>query len=417
MTVWPIKPLSEACTIKPPKAQVSKLLANDDLVSFAPMEDLGIGSKHLRPQQTRCLGDVKGSYTYFADGDVILAKITPCFENGKLGIARDLVNGVGFGSSEYIVLRPSEELTAEYLYYYLSRPVFLEEGERSMTGAVGHKRVSKEFIERYPIPVPAIREQRRIVAILDEAFEAVGIAKANAERNLQNARKLYEQAHQAAFASLGGLAAPRRLGDLADFRNGINFTKQSKGRSVPIIGVKDFQNHFWAPLDYLERVTLDGDLSAADTVSEGDILAVRSNGNPELIGRCILVGEQTEPVTHSGFTIRIRLHSTAAMPAYVCQFMKSSAVRRALVDGGNGLNIKSLNQGMLSDIVVPLPPIAQQHEVAAKIDAVALETTRLSDVVTRKRAALDELKRSLLHRAFAGQLTTKTTDQQLAEVA
>ena len=70
------------------------------------MEDLGIDQKFLVSTQTRPLTDVAGSYTYFADGDVLLAKITPCFENGKLGIAADLTNGIGFGSSEYIVFRP-----------------------------------------------------------------------------------------------------------------------------------------------------------------------------------------------------------------------------------------------------------------------------------------------------------------------
>jgi type I restriction enzyme S subunit len=147
MAHWKVKPLGEVCTIKPPKGEARARLADDDEVSFVPMEDLGIGVKYLQPLRTRRLGEVGGSYTYFADGDVLLAKITPCFENGKLGIARGLTNGVGFGSSEYIVLRPTPALNAEFLYYYLARPAFLEEGARTMTGAVGHKRVTKEFVE------------------------------------------------------------------------------------------------------------------------------------------------------------------------------------------------------------------------------------------------------------------------------
>jgi len=123
MAGWETKPLGEVCTIKPPKAEAKKKLTGTDEVSFAPMEDLGIGVKYLQPRRTRRLDDVSGSYTYFAEGDVLLAKITPCFENGKLGVARGLTNGVGFGSSEYIVLRPEPELNAEFLYYYLARPI------------------------------------------------------------------------------------------------------------------------------------------------------------------------------------------------------------------------------------------------------------------------------------------------------
>jgi type I restriction enzyme S subunit len=189
---WEAKPLGEVCTIKPPKAEARTKLAGADEVSFAPMEDLGIGVKYLQPHRTRHLDEVSGSYTYFSDGDVLLAKITPCFENGKLGVARSLMNGVGFGSSEYIVLRPAPTLDAEFLYYYLARPTFLEEGARTMTGAVGHKRVTKEFVESYQIPLPPVAEQRRIVAILDEAFEGIATAKDNAEKNLQNARELFD---------------------------------------------------------------------------------------------------------------------------------------------------------------------------------------------------------------------------------
>lgn len=130
-------------------------------------------------------------------------KITPCFENGKLGIAEKLTNGIGFGSSEYIVFRPDKTLSKEWLYYYLSRESFRVEGAARMAGAVGHKRVSKEFIESYPIPVPPLPVQKRIVGILDEAFEGIATAKANAEENLQNARALFESQVEAIFSERG----------------------------------------------------------------------------------------------------------------------------------------------------------------------------------------------------------------------
>src|SRR6185369_13217197 len=120
---------------------------------------------------------------------------------------------------------------------------------------------------------PNLKEQRRIVGILNEAFEGMAIARANAEKNLQNARELFEAHHSSVFSRVRKESVNRSLGEIATFRNGINYTKQSKGSSVPIIGVKDFQNHFWVPSDGLDSVTLDGDLSDADTVAEGDILS------------------------------------------------------------------------------------------------------------------------------------------------
>jgi type I restriction enzyme S subunit len=118
---WQTKTLCEVCEIRPPKSEARKRLAADAPVSFLPMEDLGIDKKFVQAAQTKPLSAVQGSYTYFADGDVLLAKITPCFENGKLGIAEELTNGIGFGSSEYIVFRPDKTISKEWLYYYLSR--------------------------------------------------------------------------------------------------------------------------------------------------------------------------------------------------------------------------------------------------------------------------------------------------------
>ena len=167
------------------------------------MEDLGIDRKFLVPRGTKPLRSVSGSYTYFASGDVLLAKITPCFENGKLGIANGLENSIGFGSSEFIVLRPKASLDKEFLYYYLLRPDFRAEGAERMGGAVGQQRVPKEFIEKYPVPLPPIQEQKRIVATLDKAFAAIATAKANTEKNLQNARALFDSQLETLFRERG----------------------------------------------------------------------------------------------------------------------------------------------------------------------------------------------------------------------
>ena len=116
---WKTKPLSEICQIRPQKKTAKERLSGNELVSFLPMEDMGIGTKFVKATKTRPLSAVDGSYTYFSNGDVLLAKITPCFENGKLGIATGLTNEIGFGSSEYIVFRPDQRLDSEWLYYFL----------------------------------------------------------------------------------------------------------------------------------------------------------------------------------------------------------------------------------------------------------------------------------------------------------
>jgi type I restriction enzyme, S subunit len=175
-------------------------------------------------------------YTYFADGDVLLAKITPCFENGKLGIARNLTNGIGFGSSEYIVFRPNNGLSSEYLYYFLSQSEFRAEGKRSMTGAVGHKRVSKEFIERCRIPLAPLAEQQRIVAILDEAFAGLATATTNAEKNLKNARELFDGYIESVFSSGGERWVNKTVAEVADHCLGKMLDKnKNRGQLKPYL--------------------------------------------------------------------------------------------------------------------------------------------------------------------------------------
>jgi type I restriction enzyme S subunit len=178
---WEEKRLIDVFEIKPPKNEAKQKLKESDLVSFLPMEDLNILANDIKVTRERQLKDVIGSYTYFADNDVLLAKITPCFENGKIGIARGLKNGIGFGSSEYIVFRSNGEVLPEFLYYFLSRNRFREEGKVRMTGAVGHKRVSKDFIEEYLIPFPKTKEQKMIL----KKFDTLSIETKELERLYQ----------------------------------------------------------------------------------------------------------------------------------------------------------------------------------------------------------------------------------------
>jgi type I restriction enzyme S subunit len=254
------------------------------------------------------------------------------------------------------------------------------------------------------ISVPPLLEQRRIVAILDEAFDGIATAKANAEKNLQNARALFESQLESIFVGQDRNWVKRSLGALASFRNGINYTKDSKGEKVKIVGVKDFQKNFWLPSENLDTVMVDGELNELDILKDEDILAVRSNGNPELIGRCILARDISEKISHSGFTIRIRLSSSEVLPQYLCYLMKRPSSRKRLTDSGTGTNIKSLNQQTLSSLIIPFPPIHEQKEIVTKLESLSNETQRLESVYRRKLAALDELKKSLLHKAFAGEL-------------
>jgi len=164
---WPVVALGEVCAVNPKKAELNGTPL-DTPVSFVPMADLNENQMDFVPQSEKPLGDVIKGYTYFRDNDVLLAKVTPCFENGKAGIAGGLKNGIGFGSSEYIVLGASEMVLPIWVYLNVTSPMFREEGTRRMTGTGGLQRVPVDFVATYPIPVPSIAVQQQIVRQIEQ---------------------------------------------------------------------------------------------------------------------------------------------------------------------------------------------------------------------------------------------------------
>jgi type I restriction enzyme S subunit len=274
-TNWQIKKIDEVCILRPQKSEIK--LTKDDLVSFVPMEDMKVFSKDLNLHTDRKLSEVRDGYTYFANEDVLLAKITPCFENGKLGIARGLKNGIGFGSSEYFVFRSKGEILPDYLYYILSSDNFRDQGIKLMSGAVGHKRVPKEYVENFKISFPPIPEQKRIVKILDEAFEKLEKAKENTEKNLQNSKELFESYLNDIFSNPKKDWEEKTLGDICVFENGDrgkNYPAKSKLHleGIPFVTAGNIDNHdiVLGGKNYLSEKQYD--LLSRGKFSRGDIL-------------------------------------------------------------------------------------------------------------------------------------------------
>lgn len=163
---WEVKRLRYVAELNPSKTEVRTLPAERS-VSFIPMEAIGEDGS-LSLVQTRQIGEVLAGYTYVREGDVTIAKITPCFENGKGAVMRGLQNHVGFGTTELIVMRPQSSLTtSEYLYRVVSSEPFRVLGESSMYGAGGQKRVPDDFVRNFKIAWPPYKEQVEIQAFLD----------------------------------------------------------------------------------------------------------------------------------------------------------------------------------------------------------------------------------------------------------
>ncbi len=403
---WDVRSLSEVCTIKPPKAEARSKLPDTAPVSFVPMEDLGVGAKSLIPSRTRALGEVSGSYTYFADGDVLLAKITPCFENGKLGVARGLVNGIGFGSSEFIVLRPGPELEAEFLYYYLARASFVQEGARSMTGAVGHKRVAKEFIEAYPVPLPSRSEQRRIVAILDEAFEGIATAKTHAARNLRNAREAFNSSLDRALSLKGPGYVETTLGNEAEVLAGYAFPSKgyvAASKGVRLLRGDNIMQGYLRWEDAKAWPATDCAAYERFVLRAGDVVLAMDRPWVKAGLKRAQLGAEDLPSLLLQRTARLRPRGRM-MENFLFRLTGSDSFSRHLLSLQTGIGVPHISGKQIESYRFALPPMDVQRNIALELDEMDHESLRLADNYQRKLDALDELKQSLLHQAFRGNL-------------
>jgi len=347
-----------------------------------------------------------GSYTYFAEGDVLLAKITPCFENGKLGIAKNLVNKIGFGSSEYLVFRPTDVLSNEFLYYFLSRDVFREEGAKRMSGAVGHKRVSKEFIENTTIPIPPLPEQLRIVSILDEAFEGIATAVANAEKNLTNAREVFDSYLNSIFRTHVAGWRETTLGNEIDLLAGFAFKSNQYSDSPNDVRLLRGDNIIQGTLrweDAKRWPASDAETYKRYELAVGDVVLAMDRPWVNAGLKRAQITCDDLPCLLVQRTARLRGNNKIDN-GFLVHLINSRAFINHILGAQTGIGVPHISSQQIKDFPFSIPAFDKQVEIATKLHALANDMKRLENIYQQKLNALAELKKSILHQAFTGQL-------------
>ncbi len=193
---WAEVTLPEISDINPSKPPRDALPARA-LVTFVPMPAVDAELGAITRPESRPFAQVRKGFTAFRDDDVIMAKITPCMENGKAAVARSLQNGVGFGSTEFHVLRPNGAVLPDFLYHFIRRESYRKEAESEMTGSVGQKRVPSDFLKKTSIALPPLPEQARIIAKVDELL----LQSRSAQAHLSKAPKILKAFRQSVLAA------------------------------------------------------------------------------------------------------------------------------------------------------------------------------------------------------------------------
>jgi type I restriction enzyme S subunit len=276
-----------------------------------------------------------------------------------------------------------------------------EEIEQQVSGAVGLVHITKEKLNEFTIPLPSMKEQERIVGILDEAFAGIATAKANAEKNLQNARALFESHLQSIFTRRGDGWVDRQLASLC--------TEITVGHVGPMKteyrthGVPFLRSQNIRPFD----VSMDNVMFVDETfhralkksrLRPGDLAIVRT-GYP---GTAAVIPPELPDANCSDLVI-VRPGDTVS-PHFLAAFFNSAFGKQMVLGKLVGAAQKHFNVTAAKEVVLHVPPLSEQREIVRAVDLLRTETQRLESLYQRKLAALDALKQSLLHQAFSGQL-------------
>lgn len=456
---WCYVPLSEVVSINP---GVEKSRLNDeDELPFVPMPAVEAETGRIDTSERRPFSEVKTGFTSFSSGDVLFAKITPCMENGKMAVVPSLPSGVGFGSTEFHVLRPSGAIDGQLLYYFVSSSHVRHEAQHQMTGAVGQKRVPKRYLETKELPLPPLNEQRRIV----DKIESLFVQLDHGEASLRDVQKLLARYRQSVLkaAVTGQLTADWRAENAGRLESGRDLLErtlqarrenwQGRGRykepAAP--DTSDLpelpEGWVWASFEQLFDVYGGATPSRKDSKNwNGDIPWVSSGE----VAFCRIKNTE-EKITEAGYqSCSTKLHpegtvllamigegktrgQAAILDIPACNNQNSAAIRvsesgipcdyvyyylmgryQESRKAGQGGNQPALNGSKVKSFVMPLPSIDEMREIATRVDEAFYTSEALATWCETELTRSAALRQSILKDAFAGKLVPQDPDDEPA---
>lgn len=434
---WALACISDLADINPKQDFDDHLPAG-----FVPMSHAPTNFRDKLRFEERNWGEIKKAYTNFKDGDVIFAKVTPCFENGKAALVEEMPSGIAAGSSEFYVLRPSSpEVSAKYLLALVKSRGFMREGAENMTGAVGLRRVPKKFVESYPVLVPPAAEQTRIAQKLDELLAQVDTLKARIDA-IPALLKRFRQSVLAAAVS-GRLTEEWRGG--ADScpltQPPLVFFERDQG-SIP----NDWRWSMLVKLAVLEsghtpRKSISAywengdvpwislqDIRAADgkeifeTKHMPTMLGIENSSARLLPAETVCFSRDISVgfVTIMGRSMATTQHfanwvcKDELLPKYLMYaFM---AGREHLLRSGQGSTVKTIYMPALKELRLLLPPLAEQTEIVRRVEQLFAFADQLEAKVASAKSRIDHLTQSILTKAFRGELVPQDPNDEPASV-
>ena len=413
---WEVKRLRFTVNLNPVKSELD--IPEDTLVSFIPMEAVNF-DKNLTLTEERNLDEVYKGYTYFKNGDVVLAKITPCFENGKSAIAQNLKNGIAFGTTELHVLRSQDSINNHFLYYLIKSDSFMKIGESEMYGAGGQKRVPEEFIKNFLISLPPYYEQTAIAHYLDSKLSEIDALIDKQQTLLE---KLAEQRTAViTHAVTKGLnpAAPMKksgvewLGDVPahwDVKKFKHLCKIITGYTPSKNNDENYdENGFlWVKPDNLNDFK-----EISDTKEKISVVGLKSN---YLIPKDSILVCSIGTIGKMGVAMQ-DVVTNQQINSFIFNELVNKSFSKYLIYSAKGIFehmandnvVRILNSNTQKNIFSPLPPLIEQAEIADYLDQETAKIDRLCETVNQTIGRLKEYRTALITQAVTGKI--KVTDE------
>ena len=328
-------------------------------------------------------------------------------KNGTTGVAAMVDRDVPFDIYVSLALRrPLAAVRPTFLLHFINSPLAKEQFTKRLKG-IGVPNLHLDEIREVEMPVPPLTEQQRIVGLLDEAFEGIATAKANAEKNLQNARALFESRLQSVFTQRGPGWVETTLEKVLATQPQNGWSPPAANHSAsgtPVLTLSSVTGFKFRP-DKVKFTSASTDSKKKYWVKNGDFLITRSN-TPELVGHVAIASGIEKPTIYPDLIMRMNPIPERAMTEFLYYHLRTPALRTEIMGRAQGANptMKKISNGAVKTLPIAVPPIAPQQVIVETLNNLTEETHRLARLYERKLAALEALKKSLLHKAFTGQL-------------
>lgn len=407
-STWQRIRLGKICEINP-RLPPDVVVEEDTAVSFVPLSSVNEISGEITSPEERSYLDVRKGFTSFVDNDVLFAKITPSMENGKAAIARHLRNGVGFGSTEFHVIRCSDQILPEFMFYFIRQPTFRDWAKSSFIGSVGQQRVPHAFLARIPFLLPTVPEQQRIIEILKQA----DALRRQREKTLAQVGQLSAALFLEIFGDPKRLGTHKvKLGDMANFVTS-GSRDWSKYYSPSDNGAKFIrvQNIKAGELDLSDMAFVkppENTEAERAKVQSGDLL-ISITGT---VGQVAIAPADLGEAYISQHVALMRIDGTLPIE-FLVDFLNHPAGGQRQIQRANYGQIKpGLNLQQLKDLLIPIFDTRKvERAIAARGEIASLRRS-----LEPTSHSLEQLQEALLQQAFSGGLTSRWREAHRGEL-